>query len=529
MMEQLAHIVTEDSSEAEAPEPGSGQTMQLTLWVSDPEVLADLRSRPAGVERDRHALASLRIGVLALRSASGQLDMAGLQEAMRGAVVRLQALLMQRGTELTSQLAQTLAGYLDPASGALPLRLDALVRRDGDLERTLRAQVGEDSTLARTLADHIGASSPLFRLLSTDDKTGLPSRLQALVEEALRAQSAEVLGQFSLDSKDSALSRFLAEISTKHAEVGGDLQRQIEAAVGEFSLDRPESALSRLVGRVETAQGRIAQEFSLDNAGSALARLRRELVDTMASIARENSAFQSEVKAHLASLQARREEAARSTRHGVTFEDELGELLSQQANGRGDVFARTGTLVGKVTRCKVGDHTVTLGPESQAPGAVLVFEAKDDRSCDLPKALAELQLARQNRDGQVGIFVFSEATAPSGLGPVERFGNDVVVRWSAEDRETDLYVRCGYSLARALAVRAVAVSERRSESAVELEASVRILQKLVGGIDETRKWAETIQSNSSKIVERARKMQLDLEGEVERLDGLVAGLTGEAA
>ena len=43
----------------------------LRLEVTDAEVLAELRSRGEGDERDQFALAALRIGVLAMRSAAG--------------------------------------------------------------------------------------------------------------------------------------------------------------------------------------------------------------------------------------------------------------------------------------------------------------------------------------------------------------------------------------------------------------------------------------------------------------------------
>ena len=57
-----------------------------------------------------------------------------------------------------------------------------------------------------------------------------------------------------------------------------------------------------------------------DDERSALARLRKELVGTIGELDRRNHEFHTEVRVTLASLQTRRDEAARSTRHGTTFE-----------------------------------------------------------------------------------------------------------------------------------------------------------------------------------------------------------------
>ena len=52
---------------------------------------------------------------------------------------------------------------------------------------------------------------------------------------------------------------------------------RVASVVGEFSLDDEDSALSRLVGRVEQAQGQISAQFSLDNPESGLTRIVQRL------------------------------------------------------------------------------------------------------------------------------------------------------------------------------------------------------------------------------------------------------------
>ncbi len=108
---------------------------------------------------------------------------------------------------------------------------------------------------------------------------------------------------------------------------------------------------------------------------------------------------------------------------------------------------------GAIKNCKIGDFVTELGPDSAAPGARIVWEAKDDRSYDLKRALAEMDEARKNRQAQVGVFVFARSAAPDGLQPFARYGNDLVITWDPEDPASDLFIKAALSVARALVIR----------------------------------------------------------------------------
>ena len=166
---------------------------------------------------------------------------------------------------------------------------------------------------------------------------------------------------------------------------------------GEFSLDNPESAFSRLNVILRDTQGAIQGNLTLDDEKSPLARLKRELLQLLKDHSRENTEFREEVKATLAQLVARRQAAEQTTRHGLQFEDAVGEFLTQHLQPQGDVVQGTGTFVGLIKNCKVGDFVVSLGTECRAPGARIVLEAKEDSNSTLPKALEEIQLAQEPR------------------------------------------------------------------------------------------------------------------------------------
>lgn len=480
----------------------SAGPVTLTLEVTDAEVLAELR-RHEGEDRERFALAALRVGVLAMRAASGQIDVGSIREAGNLLVSEVRELLSSRATEMTERISATLTQYLDPQSGVLPQRLQSLTRKDGELDQLLRAHVGtDDSLLARSLASHLGAGSPIFKLLSPTDAGGLRMQLTKTLEDALADQRKHILREFSLDQEGSALSRL----------------------VGEFSLDDDKSAFSRLSRMLSATSDQIGKNLTLDDDASPLARLKRELLGTIEQLTKSNVEFQSQVREALAKLDTRKREEARTTRHGVEFEERLGALLSEEAQRLGDLHEATGETTGAIKLCKKGDHVVELGADSAAANARIVWEAKEKQAYSLRAALVEIDEARRNRQAQVGVFVFSRKTAPEGLESLQRHGSDVVVVWDAEDAMSDLVVRAAYSLARALAVRERRTDRESQEAITEIERAARGIERQIGHLEEVRRWAETVKGHGEKIVDRTMRMADDLRRDVELLDAQVASM-----
>src|SRR5579872_7440799 len=443
----------------------------LELSVEDPDTIAELSLHPEGRERERFALSALRIGVLALRQARGQVDGAEIRRQTDHMLLALQAQLKGHAELVHDRLAASLKDYFDPDSGRFQERVNRLVRKDGELEELLRRQIGvENSELARTLAAHVGEDSPLLRLLSPDESRGLLKALRETVDEQLQSQRDRILEEFSLNNKEGALSRLVDELNEHHGKLSEDLQGKIDDVVKEFSLDEENSALSRLVRNVDRAQKTITSEFSLDNEASALsklkgmlestqqaidanltldkddsalARLRKEVLDILDRHSKSNQSFQEEVKLALKEMVVRRQEAARSTTHGLIFEDVVCEFLFHEAQKLGDLATRTGDSTGLIKHCKVGDCVLELGAESAAPGARIVVESKEKGQYSLAQARDEIDEARRNRGAQVGLFIYSQALAPREMeaAPLLRHGNDVFVVWNPEDAATDLLLR----------------------------------------------------------------------------------------
>jgi hypothetical protein len=266
----------------------------------------------------------------------------------------------------------------------------------------------------------------------------------------------------------------------------------------------------------------------MDDEQSALSRLKRELQGAIDGLAQKNDNFHTEVRETLARIDGKRKEAARSTTHGTNFQHELIQLLVSESQKFGDICEGTGNSTGAIKNCKIGDCLIELGAESQAPGARIVWEAKEDRSYDLKRALIEIEKARKNREAQLGVFVFSRCSAPDGISSFNRYGNDIVVTWESADPTTDVFVRAAYSVARALTVRQKAEAGKNTQAVHEIELAVRAIEKHLSQLEEIGTWAGTIESNGKKIVDRAKKMRDTLLNEIQQLDSNLGALRSGA-
>lgn len=545
---------------ADAPSPASRRAkndhrltpVELRLKVTDVDVLAELHKHEMPEERSEYALNALRIGVLSLRNAAGQLDGAAMKEAGAKLLSDVKELLTMRGQELTGAVAQSLSSYLDPKTGVLHERLQGILRKDGELDRLLRAHVGgEDSVLAKSLVHHLGEGSPIFKLLSPTEATGLKAQIEKTLEGALAAQRGEILKQFSLDMKDSALSRLVSEMKARQAELTSELKGQVSEVVKEFSLDNENGALARLVTQVDRAQKRIADEFTteneqsalskmskllaqandhieknltLDDEESALFRMKRELLGTLGEMQKRNTDFQQAVLLAVDSLQKKKQHDAKTTEHGKTFEAALGEYLAMEAEGAGDVLEATGTTPGAIKHKKAGDFVLTLSEESQAPGARIVFEAKDKTGVTLKAALQELDEAMTNREAQLGVFVYGKGAVPDSVPTFSRHGSRIVVVWDSEDASTDILLKAAVSTCRALAVAATKEKAELSDAVDVIQKATRAVEKQAEHLDQLKTWAETSRTSANKIIDRVEKMQTDFTKQVEALDEAVAAL-----
>ncbi len=502
-------------------------TVKLQFEVIDPEVVAELLKHDEGQERELFALSALRLGVLAMRQARGELDAATVREAGERLLAEVRETLVGHAGEVARSVAGSLREYLDPATGVLQHRLERLIGNQGELEVVLGRHLGDTGSLARTLAQHVGIQSPIFKMLSPDEAANVLGALEREIGRMLDQQRDQLRQELSLDHDDSALSRLVAVMTTTNGQLRDEFARNVDEVVTQLSLDRPDSALSRLVSQVTQAQQGITRQFSLDDSQSSLSRLRATLLDTLTQMQTRQDNLHAEIRETLATLQARKQEAARSTRHGGTFEDAVCGFLAAEAAHLGDVAKPCGTTAGHIKQCKVGDFVAELGPESAAPGERFVIEAKASHAYDLQKALTEIKTARENRDAQVGIFVFAKSHAPSGADVLMRFGQDIITVWDPEDPVTDIYMKTAYSLARHMVVSRARAATHTTFDFAAIDTALSEISRQAASLDEITNSSQTITNAADRITNRVRLVKKSLLAKLEELQDHVNALRGQ--
>ncbi|MGC3969259.1 MAG: hypothetical protein QM775_18440 [Pirellulales bacterium] len=386
----------------------------LEFGVDDPETIAALLQYAEGAERETFARRALRIGVLALGQARGQVDTQAVRNECQRMLELLQHHLQEHAGNVRTRLDGALREYFDPQTGKFHERVERLIKRDGELEQVLRKQLGaEDSQLAKSLDGFVGERSPLRKVLSPTESTGLLATFRDTFDKQLRAQHEAVFKEFSLNNKEGALARLVQELTDNQGKLTTALQGKIDAVVREFSLNEEDTALSRLVKKVTAAQEVISSEFSRDNENSvltrlskmlestesaihgnltlddeksSLARLKRELVTILETQTKTNREFQEEVKVAIATITAKKQADQQTTRHGLVFEQALFTYLQDQCRLSNDLVEFTGNSTGLIKNCKKGDCLVELGPEHAAAGARICVEAKEVQGFDLRQA-----------------------------------------------------------------------------------------------------------------------------------------------
>ncbi|TWU30039.1 hypothetical protein [Bythopirellula polymerisocia] len=478
--------------------------LTLELTVSDPDTIRELAKYDEGEPRDEFALEALKIGVLTLRRASASIDSEFIKHETNRLLENLQKQFQSHAESSKQRIEDSLGKYFNPQDGHFTQRVKQLASADGEVGRMIRSLVdGNDSHLAKTMLTHIGETSPLMKHLSPDQSQGLLAVLHTKVESQLASQREKILKEFSLDNPEGALCRLVSEVTGKHGDFTRDMKGKIDEVVKEFSLNDENSSLSRLVKKVNTAQETITQEFSLDNDQSSLRKMQTHLETILGAHIKSAADFQEEVKVALGKLITKRETEARSTLHGGTFEDAVLEFVSRDGHPRGETVEGTGSCVGRIKNCKVGDVVVELGCDSAAAGAKIVIEAKEDASYTIAKSREEIEQARKNRDAQLGIFIFSQRTAPAHCDSFRRYGSDLLVVWDAEDPTTDANLKAALEVARALCIRARQATEKKVDFTT-IDKAILDIEKRVQNLDEIRKSTETIRNANEKIFDRVR-------------------------
>ncbi len=191
-------------------------SLDINLVISDQNVLSYLAQFPDEETQIEKVVEALRVGVIAILSASPSLDtsvvqshFADMESAMRDYVEAFQL-------SVTSDLKK----YFEDESGLLPRSIDGAFGANGSLMRTFQSFFDpEQGRLSRMMQSHVGPESSFGKSLDPQNKQGVIAVLEARVQELVEAKLDDVLKQFSLDENGSAMSRLQKMLSESFEKI----------------------------------------------------------------------------------------------------------------------------------------------------------------------------------------------------------------------------------------------------------------------------------------------------------------------
>jgi hypothetical protein len=252
---------------------------------------------------------------------------------------------------------------------------------------------------------------------------------------------------------------------------------------------------------VEAKLNEVLKQFSLDEDGSALCKL-KTIMDAAFSTFREALGIKA----------ARAEEAERGHVKGFCFEEDLYGVVAEMGRELGDATELVRGMPG-IHKCKTGDHLITLGETTGAPGLRIVVEVKD-QAYKAKKAIAELQEAKKNREAVSGIFVFAKGCEPVEFGNFKRIDNDyycTVDKSILADGGPLLFLWGAYELARAQAVKIVRQEAGGKLNLEMVQRHIDAIAALVPRLGEIITKASTVQKSGEFIEDTARAIKNDIQ------------------
>ena len=191
-------VDTDDELETKA-----AARLELTLPINDPIVYGYL----AEFDEDRRpekAAEALKVGVIAIRSASPTLDMRVVHDKFTEIETRFKDFV----ADFQQEMAEQFTLYFKDKDGHVPRSLDGFLGQDGRLPQLIRSWFDPaDGKLGRLMEAQVGPTSLFARSLDPKNKDGVIMLIEATMQKLLENRLNEVLAEFSLDEEESAMSR----------------------------------------------------------------------------------------------------------------------------------------------------------------------------------------------------------------------------------------------------------------------------------------------------------------------------------
>lgn len=214
-------------------------SLDLQLVVTDRNILTYLAQFEDDELQRERALEALKVGVIAIQSASPTLD----TEVVQAKFAEVESRMMEQLSDFQTKVTGDLVLYFSERDGVVPRSIDGVFGDKGALARTFQSFFDPtDGRLSRLIQAQVGPQSNFGKILDPQNKQGVIALIETRVQELVEAKLDEVLEQFSLDDTQSAMSKL-------HAMLSG-LFGQLNQSLGIRAATAAEAAKGHIKGIV---------------------------------------------------------------------------------------------------------------------------------------------------------------------------------------------------------------------------------------------------------------------------------------
>lgn len=180
-------------------------TITLALTINDPNVIKYL-SQFDEETRQAKALEALKVGVIAIMSASPSLDMQIVEEKFEDIETRL----AEKISDFDEQLGKLLLGYMDNNEGQLPKFINTKLSDLFD---------SQNGAVPQLLSRIMGPDSVLIRRLDPQNKDGILNTLSERVDMIVGKRVSDLTAHFSLEDEKSTMSIIKKSLEAQYIQL----------------------------------------------------------------------------------------------------------------------------------------------------------------------------------------------------------------------------------------------------------------------------------------------------------------------
>lgn len=202
-------------------------SLDLNLIITDRNTLGYLAQFPDEETQIEKAIEALKVGVVAIQSASPTLDTTVVQSHFSEMETRMRESI----SEFQRSVKDDLKEYFEDNNGIVPRSIDGVFGSEGVLARTFQTFFDpEDGKLSRLMKSQVGPDSTFGKSLDPGNKQGVIAVLEARVQELIEAKLDEVLKEFSLDENGSAMCRLQTLLAESFEKINKSLGIKVATA-----------------------------------------------------------------------------------------------------------------------------------------------------------------------------------------------------------------------------------------------------------------------------------------------------------